>query len=161
MSSSRPEIRCADPGDAEILSALALRSKSYWGYSQDFMDACREELRIESGHILNEDASYFVADLDGLIVGYYALLRGSASACELEALFVEPTHIGTGIGRLLIEHAKETAIGLDVTRITIQGDPNAERFYLAAGGTQIGERESGSVPGRYLPVFSIELSHAE
>lgn len=161
MSLSRTEIRTADPRDADKLSALALRSKAHWDYSQEFMDACREELRIDSDHIQNECASYFVADLDGHIVGYYALIRESVSACELEALFVEPAHIGTGIGRLLIEHAKKTAIELGTTQITIQGDPNAERFYLAAGATRIGDRESGSIPGRYLPVFAIEISHAE
>lgn len=76
---------------------------------------------------------------------------------ELDSLFVEPEHIGKGFGRLLIEHAKSTAAKMGATRLIIQGDPNAERFYLAAGAFVTGTRESGSIPGRYLPTFAIDL----
>ena len=41
-----PPIRSARPEEAETLSALALRSKAYWGYPADFMEACREELTL-------------------------------------------------------------------------------------------------------------------
>ena len=40
----------------------------------------------------------------------------------------------------------------------IQGDPNAQNFYLKVGGKLIGEKESASIPGRYLPVFIINLT---
>ena len=33
--------------DAECLSRIAIRSKAYWGYSAEFMDACIEELRTK------------------------------------------------------------------------------------------------------------------
>lgn len=46
---------------------------------------------------------------------------------------------------------------LGATKLIIQGDPNAERFYLAAGAVLTGTRESGSIPGRYLPTFAINL----
>jgi len=32
-------------------------------------------------------------------------------------------------------------------KMIIQGDPSAERFYLAAGGVKNGKRDSASVPG--------------
>ncbi len=98
-----------------------------------------------------------VCELEGDIVGFYALeLLGSKEA-ELEALFVEPAMIGQGIGQKLIDHAKELAAGLGIRRVIIQGDPNAESFYLAAGGLADGERESCSIPGRFLPIFRIDL----
>ena len=40
----------------------------------------------------------------------------------------------------------------------IQGDPNAKNFYLKVGGKLTGERESASIPDRYLPVFTIDLT---
>ena len=43
----------------------------------------------------------------------------------------------------------------------IQGDPNAKNFYLKVGAKLIGERESASIPGRYLPVFIINLTEIE
>ena len=42
--------------------------------------------------------------------------------------------------------------------LLIQGDPHAVKFYEAAGGRQTGVRESDGIPGRYLPVFEVEVS---
>jgi hypothetical protein len=46
---------------------------------------------------------------------------------------------------------------LGVSTIVIQGDPNAEDFYLSCGAKASGYRESASIPGRQLPVFTIKL----
>jgi N-acetylglutamate synthase-like GNAT family acetyltransferase len=152
-----PRIRRARADEVECLSALAFRSKGHWGYTTKFMDACRKELRVSIEKLSKNTFRYNVAELDGNVVGYYALERLSDRTWELEALFVEPVHIGGGIGRLLIEHAKATTSELGGEELLIQGDPNAARFYRAAGGKRIGERESDSIPGRYLPLFSIGL----
>jgi len=77
---------------------------------------------------------------------------------EIAALFVEAAFIGMGFGRLLIEHATSIAAGMGAKQLIIQGDTNAERFYVEAGGVLIGIEESGSIPGRFLPVFIINLA---
>lgn len=41
--------------------------------------------------------------------------------------------------------------------MTIKCDPNAAGFYPAAGAKLVGERASGSIPGRDLPLFEIDL----
>ena len=56
------------------------------------------------------------------------------------------------------EHAKSVASSMGARQLTIQGDPNAERFYIAAGGVLMGRTESGSIPGRFLPTFSVSLT---
>jgi GNAT superfamily N-acetyltransferase len=76
---------------------------------------------------------------------------------QLEALFVDSHCIGRGYGRILIEHAKREAASLGAQRMLLQGDPHAERFYVAAGGVRTGGSESGSIPGRFLPTFAIDL----
>lgn len=154
-----PLIRPARADEAEELSALAFRSKSHWGYAQEFMGMCRAELRVTPERLADERFLYAVAEVKKQLVGYYALKPLSEFEWELEALFVEPGHIGTGIGRALIEHAKDVASMHGAHRLIIQGDPNAEHFYLAAGAKRISERESGSFPGRYLPLFSIQLDN--
>ena len=88
---------------------------------------------------------------------FNATRRIDDDAVELEALFIEPDQIGKGLGRALIEHAIQMSHSSGATRMIIQGDPNAERFYLAAGAVQVGERESDSIPGRMLPLFEIIL----
>ena len=148
-------IRKAAEHEAALLSALAFRSKAYWTYPEAFMEACRSELSYSSKDLRRH--LFYVAEAAGSVVGFYALIELSAQEMELEALFVEPEHIGHGYGRRLIEHAKATARVLGPSSLIIQGDPNAETFYLAAGGKRTGERESGSIAGRYLPVFTINL----
>ena len=150
-------IRRADPSESELLTELAMRSKACWGYSEEFMEACRAELSVSGTDIVSSRIHYFVAELENSIVGFYALERLSETEFELEALFVEPHQIGKGHGRRLIEHAKEQAREMGAQSMSIQGDPNAAHFYRAAGGVQIGHRESESIPGRYLPEFRIAL----
>ena len=43
----------------------------------------------------------------------------------------------------------------------IQGDPHAEGFYRSIGARRIGTRLSESIPGRELPLFSIDLTLQE
>lgn len=150
-------IRPAEPHEHQQLSELALRSKAYWGYSPAFMTACRVELSVSTADIVHPDRSCWLAEIGGELVGYYALERLSSTEYELEALFVEPDFIGRGVGRQLIDHAKAIAQARGAKSILIQGDPHAARFYEAVGAIRIGERESGSIPGRFLPEFRLTL----
>jgi len=40
------KIRTASLGDAPLISSLATRSKAYWGYPDEFMQACQDELKV-------------------------------------------------------------------------------------------------------------------
>ena len=151
-------IRAARAGEARLLSELALRSKAHWGYSPEFIEACRAELSYREEQLRSKHMRFFVLESAGTVIGFYALALQSGQAVELEALFVEPRFIGKGFGRVLIEHAKSVAAALGAKLLIIQGDPNAERFYLAAGGVLSGTRESGSIPGRFLPTFEVRLT---
>ena len=146
-------IRRIRRSEAGFLSELALRSKAYWGYTREFIEACRDELTVDEDHYEN----FFCAEQDDTLVGYYGMTPIDETRVELEALFVEPSAIGRGIGKALIQHAIATASGRGAKRMQIQGDPNATAFYVAAGARQVGERASGSIPGRRLPLFEIEL----
>lgn len=160
MSDSRI-IREAYTGEAGLLSALALRSKAHWGYSKDFLEACRAELTVDASRIGSENYRCFVAVEDDSISGFYTLASIPEGDWELEALFVEPDRIGTGIGRSLIRHAVHLLSARGAVRLTIQGDPNATDFYRAAGARQVGTRESDSIPGRFLPLFLIDIDPAQ
>lgn len=150
-------IRDARPQEASLLSALAFRSKAYWGYPAEFMESCRAELTVDAGRIGADDTVCRVVADGRRILGFYIVEKVSDGVYELEALFVEPGFIGTGIGRSLLRHAIRTVSDRRAARLIIQGDPNASRFYIAAGARRVGSRESGSIPGRYLPLFEIEF----
>ena len=125
------------------------------------MDSCRSELKVERTRLLSDGFDYRVAVKNGRIVGFYALEKDSCKVFELEALFVEPDYIGCGIGRLLIDHALRNVTERGGGIFLIQGDPHAAEFYSAVGVKYIGTRESESIPGRFLPLFKIDVRPSE
>ncbi len=151
-------LRCAREDEAADLSRLTQRSKAHWGYTQAFMDACREELTVSAADIKADRRHYVVAVSGTTLAGFYSLDKMSDTEYELEALFVEPEHMGRGIGRTLLGHASDLVTARGGNRLLIQSDPHAEAFYRAAGAESIGHRESDSVPGRLLPLLVIECA---
>lgn len=147
-------IRPAEPAEAAALTDLAMRAKASHGYDEAFMEAARTELTLSRDYVA--ERLVFVVDERGAIGGFYALVV-TPPACELDALFVEPRAHGKGYGRLLLEHAAGEARALGCREMTIQADPFAEPFYLALGAERVGERESGSIPGRMLPLLRYAL----
>jgi hypothetical protein len=65
------QLRAGRSDEARLLSDLALRSKSYWGYDQAFLDACRPELTLTPEQVERQRVT--VAERDGRVVGFYAL----------------------------------------------------------------------------------------
>lgn len=147
-------IRPARATEAELLSALALRSKAHWGYDAEFLEACEEELTVVAGEVAERRA--MVADRDGEILGF-TTLEGQPPTGVLGMMFVEPQAIGQGVGRLLFEHTVAVARELGFTRLTIDADPHAEPFYRAMGAVRAGSAPSGSLAGRMLPRMIVSL----
>ena len=125
------------------------------------MEACVDELSVMPEDIASPSVLYFVAERNNTILGYCAIGKTADFEDELEALFVDSNQIGTGIGRALMNHAKRVVRESGGQSIVLQSDPNAAKFYRAAGGQLIGELESGSIPGRMLPVFRIPITRDE
>lgn len=137
-----------------MLGELALRSKAHWGYDRGFLDACRAELTFRPEEVALR--RIVVAESAGRVLGFYSL-DGEPPNGELGNMWVEPEWIGRGVGRRLWAHAIETARGTGFQILRIDADPFAEGFYLAMGAVRIGERPSGSIPGRTLPLLEVRL----
>ena len=148
-------IRRAYPAEADVLSALALRSKAHWGYDADFLAACRDDLTLSPDDIANSKV-YVIDGADGPS-GYYRLVLQDDGVAELDALFVEPAAMGQGVGRRLWRHAVATAGNLGCSEMIWQSDPQAEGFYLAMGAQREGASESTVMPGRMLPLMRCRL----
>jgi len=157
MMSNAISFRSALEEDAAFLSELAFRSKGYWGYSDEFMAACVDELSVSAQSIKNDGFHYVLALVGGDIAGFYTLESLIDDEIELGALFVDPVFIGTGVGKALMNRAKKHALNLGVKKLNIQGDPNAEQFYLALGAVLTGSKASESIANRFLPTFQIQL----
>lgn len=145
-------LRAARVDELASLSELCLRSKAVWGYDRAFMEACRAELTLSADNL----AGLTVAERDGKIVGVAEISLGGATA-HLEKLFVEPTLLRGGVGRVLFEWAKTTAAASGAARMVIEADPDAVPFYRRLGARDDGFAPSGSVPGRLLPRLVLDL----
>ena len=75
----------------------------------------------------------FVAERDGVISGFAAVVTRPDGGAELDALFVEPHLWKQGIGRLLVEHVADMARLRAATFLHVIGNPHAEGFYLSCG----------------------------
>jgi len=147
-----PKIRRAVAAEAAALTDLVRRSKAYWGYDDDFMAACRDELSVSPADI--ENGEIWVAETNRP-VGLYHLKTGEEA--EVEQLFIDPESIGSGLGRLLWDHLERRAISTGAQSLATDADPYARTFYEHMGMKLIGESPSGSIPGRFLPHLKKQL----
>ena len=151
----KESIRRAQPDEARRLSELALRSKAHWGYAPGFLEACRLALTLTPDYIGQQHV--FVCETEAAIAGFYALCLTAKGERELDYLYLEPTAIGRGYGKLLWQHAIARARQLAWPDFTIAADPHAEQFYLTMGAQRIGDIESEAEKGRMLPLMGFHL----
>lgn len=85
-------------------------------------------------------------------VGFAVLLRPAQGTCELDGLFVEPAHMGAGVGRSLVEDAMRIARERGATAIEVVANPEAVAFYQPLGFTG-----AEQVPTRFGPARRIRL----
>ncbi|OQD57333.1 hypothetical protein BM536_004965 [Streptomyces phaeoluteigriseus] len=140
MTTNGVRIRAGRPEEADVLSALALRSKAHWGYDDAYLAACADELLLRPADMA--DRRVRVAEAGGRILGM-ATLDGGPPRAELGMLFVDPPSIGRGVGRLLYRHVLAEAGRIGCDAVTIAADPHAEPFYLA-----VGARRADPLPSR-------------
>lgn len=148
-------IRPAARSDVEILTDLALRSKASHGYDAAFMERCREELAIAEQTLSERDV--WLAEAQGVIVGFFALEPPVDGVCEVNPIFVEPRLQQAGVGRTLWRKLEERAHCAGARRIGLDSDPNAIGFYEKMGLKVTGWSPSGSIPGRKLPRMEKQL----
>ena len=147
------DIRAARPTDAQRLTTIAHAAKRHWGYPEELISLWQADLTISPQFII--DFPVFCAVRDSEIVGFYALLH-IGETFELEHLWVDPQHMGIGVGTLLFQHAVLTVRSMGGSVLNIASDPHAEGFYLRMGATCVGETPS-KPEGRTLPLLTLVI----
>jgi GNAT superfamily N-acetyltransferase len=146
-------VRAACPTDAQHLTAIAHAAKRHWGYSEELMALWDDELTLSPQFIASHPV--FCAARDGEIIGLYALSR-QGETCELEHLWVDPQHMGAGVGTLLFEHAVQTVRSMGGSVLNIVSDPHTEGFYRHMGASRAGHVPS-RIAGRLLPLMHLVI----
>lgn len=149
------KIRRALVDEAPALTQIAHEAKRYWGYPEHWIQHWQDDLTISAEFV--RENPVFVAERDGKLIGFYALVVRGQSKGALEHLWTAPEHIGSGVGKALFLHAMRTAAGQNVAEVEIESDPNAEGFYRKMGAHRVGETVS-EIDGqiRKLPRLSVE-----
>jgi GNAT superfamily N-acetyltransferase len=153
-----PAIRRARPEEAATLRDLAHRSKAYWPYSAEFLAAVEPLLQLDASDVAAHEV--WVLELGGTVMGWHRVTLHEERA-ELEDLWLEPALIGSGLGRLLFEHAVSVAAAHAASRLEWDAEPYAEGFYRAMGGEAIGRSPSAAEAGRTLPRMRLILGGSQ
>jgi GNAT superfamily N-acetyltransferase len=150
-------IRRADRTDATILTAVAHAAKRHWNYPEAWILKWREQLTVTPAYV--DEQRVFVVEVDGTVGGFYAL-NGNGPVIELDHMWLDPRHIGHGLGRRLVEHCIAEARTGGSWRIEIDSDPHAEAFYAHLGARRIGKTPApmDEDAERYLPRLVLELA---
>lgn len=117
-------------------------AQAIWGIrNAAIIDQCKghyspEELAIWTAGEMTEpfveavENSFYVATSDGRIVGTGMIDLESG---KVDAIFVDPNHMRTGIGRRILTHLEELALDTGLTQLSLDSTLNAAAFYRACG----------------------------
>lgn len=149
-------VRRARPEEAVELTKLILLSKQSNGYDDAFMAACVDELSVSAEDIRSDMIWVAVGQT---LLGCVTLKPDTASKRgEISSFFVHPESKRQGVGKCLWQTVLHAARGADLTHLRLDADPAAVPFYEAIGFTVIGQKPSGSIPGRFLPLMELTLA---
>lgn len=152
----RFQLRRAQPEDAAELTRLILLSKQSNGYDDAFMAACADELRVTREDI--ETQMIWVAAEQSLLGVVTLSPDDDPDIGKISSFFVHPDCKRQGVGRALWQIALDAARIADMKKLRFDADPAAVPFYEAMGFATIGQRPSGSIPGRFLPLMELKIT---
>lgn len=145
----------AAPAEAGDLTALAHAAKRHWGYPESWIACWAETLTVTPDYL--QTVPTYVAREDEKGVGFCSVLVVGPEA-RLEHLWVRPSAMGRGVGRLLFEFAEGIARAGCAERLVVESDPHAEAFYVHLGATRFGQVHAAMDGNeRFLPLLSKHL----
>jgi GNAT superfamily N-acetyltransferase len=148
------EVRAAVPEDAYEVACVQVRSWQ-WAYrgliAQTYLDSLEPETwagRYTFGRVGIGLPSTLVA-VDGSTICGLATTglcrdKDLSNFAELMAIYVDPTHVGTGVGSVLITAARERlcAVSTQAALWVLDGNARARRFYERDGWSFDGTRRT-------------------
>ena len=137
------EIEPARAADAPAVIALIGRVFAEYDFRWDPAVEVPDLLDLER-HYGGEAGNFWVARLDGRVVGSVGVERLSDDRAELHRLYLDASLRGRGVGRALVEAVLAWCRRVGVRRLTLWSDTRfdrAHRLYEGMGFTKTGERE--------------------
>ncbi|MEQ8707402.1 MAG: GNAT family N-acetyltransferase [Rhodospirillales bacterium] len=156
----RMKLRPPCAQERDILTAICMRSKAYWGYDDLFMARSVPVLTV-TGEMIASGLVLVLADHQNHPAGVAALeTTDRPDWLELALFFIDPVCIGQGGGRILFDGITRLARRRDAAMLKILADPNAVPFYERMGCETRGDVPSEVIPDRRLPLCLFNLAQA-
>lgn len=143
-------IRNARPEERQALEALQLRASLANPGDREAILAHPDAIVLPPEQITAEQV--FVAESDGSILGFSAVLDRDDGQTELDGLFVDPDLWRSGVGRLLVQRAMDYGRAHAASWLHVIGNPHAEGFYEACGFVTYGSWQTEFGPGLLMRV---------
>lgn len=137
----------------ETLNKISIASKKHWGYPDDWIEHWRDDLTLKPEEF--QEHQVFKAVLDGKIIGF-CVMGETKEAYEVLHLWLEPTYIGKGYGKALLNEALAKVV-LQPKDIVVEADPYAAPFYAKQGFVTFDQIASIYPAGRVLPVMKKQV----
>ena len=144
-------IRDARRAEAQALAALQRRSAWVWEEDRVWLERHPEAVFAPTEAIRQRHVRVAVAP-DGALLGFSSAFPHAEGAWELDDLFVEPEHMGAGIGRALVQDVAARARAAGAQRLDVTANPRAEGFY-----EKLGFRAGAMVETRFRPARRMHL----
>jgi GNAT superfamily N-acetyltransferase len=143
-------IRTATVGDHATVEGVRRRASLSNEADRDVLLANPETLEYDPAPLA--EGRTRVAVQDGRIVGFAT--TSGADELELDALFVEPDAMRSGVARALIGDLLDRAAGRGIRRINVVANEHALAFYQALGFVADGRARTrfGDAPRMHLDV---------
>jgi len=133
-------IRPAREEEREALEALQWRASLGNEGDRDALLANPDAIELPLDQI--NQGLVFVAEVDGSLAGFAAVLLRADGDVELDGLFVDPASQRQGIGKALVDHCTAFARDHGATALHVVGNPHAEAFYRSTGFSVTGTRDT-------------------
>lgn len=125
-------IRKARKAEAQIILEIrnaAIRCQCIGHYSPEDIEIWAS-VEVTDQFIEVVDNSLYVASMDGCVVGTGMVNLESG---KVDAIFVHPSHLRTGIGRQIMLYLERLALDAGLTQLNLESTLNAVKFYRAQG----------------------------
>ncbi|MGE0161307.1 MAG: GNAT family N-acetyltransferase [Gemmatimonadales bacterium] len=129
-------VRVGSPSEKERLEELQRRASLENAGDRASLLAHPDAIEVPREQL--ESGSVVVAESEGVVVGFAAVVRRDDGDAELDALFVEPGLWKRGIGRHLVTHCAILAESRGAASLHVVGNPHAQGFYTACGFEMVG-----------------------
>ena len=125
-------IRKATENDARVAweirnAAINCQCTGYYP-AEDLKSWTSGEMTDQFLHMVED--SFYVAAVDGRVIGTGMIDLDSG---KLDAIFVHPNHMGSGVGKQIMLHLEQLAIEAGLTQVKLDSTLNASSFYRARG----------------------------